>query len=255
MGSIDGTAAGLQSLTVSTTGTGEITLGSIGSSTALGQVIVTTGSKTFIHSINTTDIIKITTPIVLLESSTLTTTDAMITLGPINASSTGDQTLTLNAGSSEILLQGDIGTTISPGNLDITAAVILFDNASVFTAGSQQYSGSTKISKDIVFQSRGNITFNGRIDPVSGPSNLSLYLGGGTLIFADSVGDAPFGDLKVYNAGEFVGHKIFASTLSVSGGLPVIYLEDDIFLSGKGALGSMEAYFFRWDDRCTISFP
>ena len=244
LGSIDGTYEGFQSLTVATTGTGEITLGSIGSDTALGQVMVTTGSETSIHSINTTDIITITTPIVLLDSATLTTNNAMITLGSINAATTGGQSLSVNAGSAEVLLQGDIGTTTSPSSLDITGSLMLFDNASVFTEGSQQYNGSIEISEDIVFQSKGNITFNGMLDPVSGAPNLSLYLGGGTLIFADSVGDAPFGDITVYNAGGFVGHKIFANTLTVSGGLPVIYLEDDIVLSGKGALGSMEAPFF-----------
>jgi hypothetical protein len=257
LGAIDG----VTELRVSAN-SGDITLGTIGQTTPLEQVLVSTGDSVSIHSMTTTDVITITIPSILLDSTTLTAGNK-ITLADINATSTGQQALTINAGSSEVLLQGDIGTVASLGNLEVTGSLISFEGQSVFTAAAQQYHSPGQISQDIVFRSIGNITFEEKIDPVFGAPNLSVYVGGGTLTFADSVGDAPFGNVAVYNASAFIGHKIYASTLTVSGGLPVIYLEDEIVLSGDGGIrldggpillgGSVDAEFVFFRSKGNIS--
>jgi len=236
LGAVDGAINSTQSLTVST-GTGIVELGVIGASKVLDEVKVPSALETAIHNITVSGSIEIDTPIILAASSTLSTigngsSGSTITFKAINGTSVGEENLTVTTGIGDVVFTDQLGYLVPPGNLDITGTTIQFEGNLIVSAGTHSYHAPATIAKDIVFRSLGDMTFDSTLEPVSEAPNLVLYPGGGALTFTDSVGDAPFGNILVYNAGSFSAQDITAKTLKVSGGLPVVSLYGDIVATG-----------------------
>ncbi len=151
--------------------------------------------------------------------------------------SEGAQGLTIIAGTAPITLIGDIGYTVPPGNLDMTGSAIAFEADSVVAEGTHSYHASVTIAEDIKFVSLGAITFDSTVNPALGATpDLSLFPGGGALTFTASVGDAPFKSVRIFDAGSVSAQDITAEDLFVAGGLPSIFLNGDVTLSGEGGI-------------------
>ena len=235
LGGIDGTAISSQSIKV-LTGVGAVALGVVGANTVLSTVEVPTGLVATIHSITTSGSIEIDIPVVLAASTVLTAGSAL-TLKSINGTTVGKESLTILTGTEEVVLMGDIGKSVPPCNLDITGSLIRFEGALVSAAGMHSYHSPATIAQNIVFRSLGDITFSSNVDPAVGTfPSFTLYPGSGRLTFAGSVGDAPFKNISIFNAGSFYAQDIFAGSLRIVGGLPSIFLGGDVTLSEAGIL-------------------
>ncbi len=239
LGSIDGTAAGSQSLDVVTTGA--VALGVIGNSICLNNVTVATGTAATIHSILVSGLIEIDIPIVLAASSTIDTTGngssgSTLTLQTVTGTTVGGENLTLITGTGDVVFAVNVGTAPGNpiGNLDVTANLITFEGSSIINKGSQVYHDPVQISQSITLTSFGDITFDSTVSPVSGTPSFTLYPGSSAVTFTGAV--TGFAAVAVFNAGSFSAQAITAGALVVSGGQPSIFLEGVVTLSTPGAL-------------------
>ena len=229
LGSVDGTSSGAQRFTADTKGV--VSLGVVGGNIPLEELVITSASEVHVQSVTTQGVITLTPPILLTDSATLRSSGSLITLGSINGISAGNQSLTVDAGSAELLFMGNIGSITPLKNLALTGSLIDLEGSLIYALGSQSYNGPVVFAQSATFQAQGNITFAASLDAAFAGSDLSFYMGKGDLTFAGSAGDAPFGAISVFNASGFAAQDILAGSLKVSGGSADIALYGDVNLS------------------------
>ncbi|HXQ53570.1 MAG TPA: filamentous hemagglutinin N-terminal domain-containing protein [Stellaceae bacterium] len=166
LGAVNAAAAGAQGLTVNA-GTGAIALGTVGATT-LSSLTATGGTIALNGPVTTTGAQSYTGTTTLNTDEALTTANAAITMGAVNAATAGGEALTLNAGTGAISL-GTVGAT-ALSSLTATGATIAL-NGNVTTTGSQTYTGAVAIAAGGATLTGVNLSFNGSID---GPGALTL---------------------------------------------------------------------------------
>ena len=121
---------------------------------------------------------------------TFNTQNGTLTVGNIN----GANALTLNAGTGQVVLQGQIGnggSASSPTTTTVTGTTTIVEQSNVFVNGSLTFNGTMTLSNgsgSVSMSSGGNgiINFNGTID---GAQNLILNSGStGDITFNGNVG-------------------------------------------------------------------
>ncbi len=102
-----------------------------------------------------------------------------------NATVTGNQSLTLNAGTGNVIL-GAIGTSATPlVSLDVTSGNTAINN-DIFTSSSLNFNSPVTLVNNVALNSNGNINFG---NSVNGAKDLIANSGTGNLTFNAAVGD------------------------------------------------------------------
>ncbi|WP_167856075.1 filamentous hemagglutinin N-terminal domain-containing protein [Natronospirillum operosum] len=188
-GSIDGTTAGDESLTLAA-GTGTVTLeGEVGADTALDSLEITAGSIGLEQDVTTAGNQDYNGAVTLtgnrtLEGNTLTFLDTVTGDGS-NLAVTGSLELhdaTSNIG--DLTITGDLnlqGAMTDVADLEVTGASTL--GANVTTTGNQTYSGAVSLDDDTIILSsnNGNITFDN--DITGNDNSLELDASNGNIEF------------------------------------------------------------------------
>jgi len=240
--SIDGSTAGGQALTI-LSGTGMVSLGSLGATTRLGAVsdssaTTLTGGTYNANSVNFGGL-------TLSGATTLSTSAAngSIVTASIDGSTAGGQALTILSGTGTVSL-GSLGATTRLGAVSDTSATTL--TGGTYSANSLNFASDVTLTAANTTldtsQAAGNITVSGNIfGTANGAQNLVLTAGPGTgsaaangNILVQNVGvkgSLTLGDLTVsgnnfgaqtVSVGNFkaklVGNQVFSShTLNASG--------------------------------------
>jgi filamentous hemagglutinin family protein len=237
LGDINGTNLGEQSLRI-IADSGGVSLGVIGGTVPLGEVLIQSTGSSFIQSITTQGRITITGDAILSSSTILNTTADLetgfdVTLNRVDGKNIGSQSLTINAGIiGAVSFNDSVGQRAPLSTLDIIGSSIFFDGPIVNVIGNQNYYYPVTVTDNCVFTTAGDITFYSTLDATSENSITSLYMGGGNVTFLAPVGDTLMGVLSVFNSGSFTAESIQAKALRVAGGLSTITLNQPVTLSG-----------------------
>ncbi|MCU0541210.1 MAG: CHAT domain-containing protein [Oscillatoriaceae cyanobacterium Prado104] len=153
----------------------------------------------------------------------------------LDATTPGNQSLTLNAGTGNITFNGAVGGSTSLGNLTANtngttafnnnvSATSLTTNAggttqlrgNINTSGSQNYGDPVAIANNPILTS-SEISFN---NTVSGNSNLTVNAGTGNITFSGAVGDRnPLQDLTANTSGTTAfNNNVTAASLTTNAG-------------------------------------
>ncbi len=267
-GTIDGTVAGAQNLTLNAGSSGAITLsGVIGGTTRLGSFTISSGAGTSSVSISgniTANSFTVTNavPAVLTASSIIDTSanNGVISFGgTVDATSAGVQTLTLNAGTNGVItFTGAVGSTTRLGDILVSSASAGTGSVNIganITANSFTITNSvpTVLAASIVVDTSttsGAISFGGTINATTaGVQALTLNAGtNGTIIFTGAVGATTrLGSLLISSASAGtgsvnIGANITASSFTISNVVPTVLTGSSIIntsaASGAISFGS-----------------
>jgi len=188
-GTIDGTTAGAQSLTVTVTGSAEFD-GAIGSTTALDNFTLTASSVTgSLPSIFVTGAQTINLPngsfsgtysfdtftddgaMILSGDTVITATGGAITIG---GTVDGAHALTLNDSVGLISLTGTVGSGTALTSLTLTGSQGIVLGGTINTTGAQAYNGAVTLASTTTLNGAGGITFSSTVD---GAQALTLNAG------------------------------------------------------------------------------
>ena len=167
-------------LTGNTTGSGVITLGNVGQTTALGNVavtgnvlalngdIATNGSVDFASNINSITLIGDT----VIDTSAVASSN--IDLGPVDGAF--DLTLTGNTSGSGVITLGNVGQATALGNVAVTGNVLAL-NGDIATNGSVDFASninSITLAGDTTIDTSAVASSNIDLGPVDGAFDLTL---------------------------------------------------------------------------------
>ena len=129
--------------------------------------------------------IAIQSPMVL-GTSQLATSNALVRFTKAVDGSSSDQTLTINAGTGQVQFDSTIGSTTSLQIVDITGGTIITNG--VTTSGGQRYTGAAQLSGNYSAGVSSGITY--RVTgaaTLSGATAITATTGGGTIDFQSTV--------------------------------------------------------------------
>jgi hypothetical protein len=102
---------------------------------------------------------------------------------------TGNQSLTVAAGTGSVTLNGAVGTSATPlASLSLTGGILNLDGGTITTSGIQSYTGPVALGTDTTLDSsagNGNIGFS---STVTGNRNLTVNAGTGSVTLNGAVG-------------------------------------------------------------------
>ena len=189
---VDATTAGVQGLTVSA-GTGAVTFGSaVGGSKALANLMVTgTGPTTLDGNVTTTGVQSYGGAVTLGATDTLTTTNSAVDFaGTVDATATGVQGLTVNAGTGPVTFGSTVGASQSLANLMVTGTGPTTLDGNVTTTGAQSYGGTVTLgATDALTTTNSTVQFLGTVNAATaGVQGLTVNAGTGAVTFGSTVG-------------------------------------------------------------------
>ena len=258
-GTIDGTSAGGQALTIDT-GNSPFTLqDAIGATTPLGDVTLVASSIGLGANIITAGgIVDVSGPIVLTNNVTIFTTGggsggASVILGTIDGQSSGGQALTIDTGSASYSLTNTIGATtpvgavtLNGGGIDLAADITTASGA-VTINGPTTLTGSVGIVTTAGGGS-GAVTFRSTIDGTSsGVDTLTVDAGSAAITMQGAVGGTT--PLSAVTLAGTSGATVFKGAVTVANDI------DD--LRGSGSLefdGFIDAAHVMFDSNLSVSF-
>ena len=178
-GTIDGTTAGTESLTINASAT---LGGAVGSTTSLEALTVTGGALINGGSVTTTGDQSYGDQSRIGQSTTLTGTTITFT-GDFEGNTAGTETLTI-AGNADF--QGSLGSAVSFDQLSVSGTTLI--GGDVFTAGTQTYTGAVTLTGAAGSRSltASSVTFSSTVDAMDAAvQGLSIT---GDAIFTGAVG-------------------------------------------------------------------
>lgn len=178
-GTIDGTTAGTESLTINASAT---LGGAVGSTTSLEALTVTGGALINGGSVTTTGDQSYGDQSRIGQSTTLTGTTITFT-GDFEGNTAGTETLTI-AGNADF--QGSLGSAVSFDQLSVSGTTLI--GGDVFTAGTQTYTGAVTLTGAAGSRSltASSVTFSSTVDAMDAAvQGLSIA---GDAIFTGAVG-------------------------------------------------------------------
>ena len=231
--SVDGTTAGGQSLTL-TSGTGSVTLGNIGATTRLSSLI-DTGAETLTGSTYAADAISFGT-LTLADNVTLDTSAAngTISVGSVDGTTAGGQSLTLKSGSGHVTL-GNTGATTRLASLTDSNTTTL--TGSSYDANSIGL-GATTLADDVTLDTSAA---NGAISVASvdgtsvGGQSLTLKAGSGNVTLGNAGATTRLASLTDNNATTLTGSSYDANNIAFG----ALTLADDVTLDTSAANGAI----------------
>ena len=214
---IGGSLNGASSFTVSGAGTTSLT-GGVGGLTPLsnltlgqaylGGIIATTGTQSYAAVVK------------LASNATLSTANAgLIFSGPVNATASGAQALTLSTGSGVVTFGNGFGGLTPLASLTAGAAAIAGASE---TIGTQSFGGPVRlVSGASLSTSNANITFASTVNAATGAEGLTLKVGAGVASLTSGVGGVTaLSSLAIDNA--VLGGSIITSGLQSYGAVTLL---------------------------------
>jgi hypothetical protein len=191
-GTVDATTSGLQGLTVNA-GTGTVTFSAmVGGSQALANLMVTgPGPITLDGNVTTTGVQSYGGPVTLGNAIALVTAgNAVAFANTVDASTTGLQGLTVNAGTGPVTFGATVGGSKALANLLVTGPGPSTLDGDVTTTGGQSYGGAVTLdATDTLTTTNSAVDFAGTVDAATaGVPGLTVNAGTGPVTFGATVG-------------------------------------------------------------------
>ena len=217
-GTVNGTTAGQQALTVAA-GTGYITLGGVvGGTAALKQLDATGGTTLLAGDVTTTGTQTYTGNLVLTGDVKLATTNSAVNLGgPVNGTNAGLESLTIATGTADVTLGDTVGSTRALEQLAITANLTSLAN-NVTTAGIQTFNGAVVLTGNATLATtNSNVAVTGTVNAIANHrQSLAIRAGTGTVTLGGPVGDV-YG-MELYGLDITAGNASLSSVTTGPGG-------------------------------------
>jgi hypothetical protein len=245
-GTLNGTVAGAQNVTI-TAGTGDVTFtGAVGGGTRLGAISIVsaddvTANAITAASLNQTDGTGTTT----LNGAVNTNTAAGVTIVnetiAVNAgiTTTNNGVVTLNADTTTLTIAA-AGDIVADGAVSLTGATGISTAGDITTtADAIDFNSNTTLTGSIVLNSAGgNISFDGTLNgTAAGAQNLTITAGTGDVTFTGAVGGTMrLGAISIVSADDVTANAITAASLSQTDGTGTTTLNGAVNTSAAGGV-------------------